>query len=117
MDATELPAEDGGTGRVVVVSRRSGAIETRVESEGGGWLALAEAFDPGWTADVGGRSTPVYRANGPFMAVPVPAGSSVVRVRYRPRSLMFGAALSALGLLSLAFLARLGQEGTRDAIR
>ena len=116
VDAPKLPVGDGGTGRVVVLSRRSGAVETRVESEGGGWLVLAEAFDPGWTADVGGRSARVYRANGPFMAVPVPAGSSVVRVRYRPRSLMFGAALSALALLSLAFLGRLGRRG-RDAIR
>ncbi len=116
VDAPKLPLEDGGTGRVVVLSRRSGAIETRVESETGGWLVLADAFDPGWTADVGGRPAQVYRANGPFMAVPVPAGSSVVSVRYRPRSLMFGAALSALALLSLAYLGRLGRRG-RAAIR
>ena len=113
---TALPAGDGRYGRVALLSRSSGTIETRVESEGDGWLVLAEAFDPGWTADVGGRSAPVYRANGPFMAVPVPAGSSVVRVRYRPRSLFFGATLSALGLLSLAFLAGLGRRG-RGATR
>jgi hypothetical protein len=116
VDAASPPAKDGGPGRVVLVSRSSGTIEARIEGEGGGWLALAEAFDPGWTADVGGRSTPVYRANGPFIAVPVPAGSSVVRVRYRPRSFFFGAALSALGLVSLAFLARLGRTG-RGATR
>jgi Bacterial membrane protein YfhO len=116
VDAMSPPARDGGPGRVVLLSRGSGTIKARVESEGGGWLALADAFDPGWTAEVGGRSTPVYRANGPLMAVPVPAGSWVVRVRYRPRSFYFGAALSALGLISLAFLGRLGRRG-RSATR
>ncbi len=98
------PAGDGRPGRVEVLSRGSGAIEARVESEGGGWLVLADAFDPGWTADVAGRSAIVYRANGPFMAIPVPAGSWGVRVRYRPRSFVLGAALSVLGLASLAWL-------------
>jgi hypothetical protein len=116
VDAVRPPAGDGGPGRVALLSRGSGAVETRVESEGGGWLVLAEAFDPGWTADVGGRSAPVYRANGPLMAVPVPAGSSVVRVRYRPRSLFLGAALSALGLVSLAWLGRFRRSG-RGATR
>lgn len=110
VDAARPPAGDGKPGRVTLLSRRSGRVEARVESQGGGWLVLAEAFDPGWTADVGGRSVPVYHANGPFMAVPVPAGSSVVSVRYRPRSLFLGAALSALGLLFLAFLGRLGRR-------
>lgn len=107
VDAASPPAGGGRPGRVVLLSQGSGAVETRVESEGAGWLVLAEAFDPGWTADVAGRPVTVYRANGPFMAVPVPAGSSVVGVRYRPRSVLLGAALSALGLLSLAFLFRL----------
>ena len=117
VDAASPPAGDGRSGRVALLSRSSGTIETRVESEGGGWLVLAEAFDPGWTADVGGRSAPVYRANGPFMAVPVPAGSSVVRVRYRPRSLFFGATLSALALVSLAWLGHLSRSGRGTARR
>lgn len=113
VDAERPPAGDGGSGRVVLLLRGSGRVETRVESEGGGWLVLAEAFDPGWTADVGGRPAPVYRANGPLMAVPVPAGSSVVRVQYRPRSLFLGAALSILGLVSLAWLGRRSRPGPR----
>jgi hypothetical protein len=116
VDAASPPTGDGRPGRVALLSRSSGAVETSVESEGGGWLVLAEAFDPGWAADVGGRSAPVYRVNGPFMAIPVPAGSSVVSVRYRPRSLLLGAALSLLGLVALAFLGRLGGRG-RGATR
>jgi hypothetical protein len=108
VDALSPPAGRGGPGGVALLSRASGTVETRVESGGGGWLVLAEAFDPGWTADVDGRAARVYRANGPFMAVPVPAGSSVVRVRYRPRSFLLGAALSALGLVALAWLGRYG---------
>ncbi len=113
VDAVGPPVGDGRPGHVALLSRRSGAVETMVESEGGGWLVLADAFDPGWTATVGGQPAPVYRVNGPFMAVPVPAGSSVVSVRYRPRSLLLGAALSLLGLAALAFLGRPPREAPR----
>jgi hypothetical protein len=111
VDAESPPAGDGGPGRVALLLRGSGRIEARVESESGGWLVLAEAFNPGWTADVDGGSAPVYRANGPLMAVPVPAGSSVVRVQYRPRSLFLGAVLSLFGLVALAWLCRRSRSG------
>ncbi|HSB62972.1 MAG TPA: YfhO family protein, partial [Thermoanaerobaculia bacterium] len=117
VDAADPLAGHGGPGRVALLSRASGAVETRVESEGGGWLVLAEAFDPGWTAEVDGRAVPIYRANGPFMAVPTPAGSSIVRVRYRPRSFLFGAALSALGVVALAYLGLSGRPGRHAARR
>jgi len=57
---------------------------------------------PGWTASVDGKPFPVLRADYAFQAIAVPAGRSTVDLRFRPRSLYIGAALSVLGLLVIA---------------
>jgi uncharacterized membrane protein YfhO len=38
------------------------------------YLVLADTFSPGWIAQIDGQDTPIYRANGNFRAVQVPAG-------------------------------------------
>jgi hypothetical protein len=52
-----------------------------------------------WTVTVNGRRTPILRVNGAFMGFRVPAGSSVVRIRYRPWS-FWGAVAVGLGALA-----------------
>jgi uncharacterized membrane protein YfhO len=52
----------------------------------------------------------ILRVNVAFRAVPVPAGAHRVEMRYRPRALFLGIALSALttvmALAATAFIAR-----------
>jgi hypothetical protein len=67
----------------------------------GGMLRLLESWAPGWSARVNGRRAPVYRADYLFMAVPVPEGSVVVELEYRPPMLLPGLAASAVGLIFL----------------
>jgi hypothetical protein len=69
-----------------------------------GFVHVLEAYDPGWIATMDTAPAPVLPANGFAMAVPVPAGSHIVRLRYKTPGRAVGAGLS---LLSLALLAAL----------
>lgn len=68
-----------------------------------GYVVLVDAYDPAWRATVDGSEAPVLRANTAFRAVAVPAGHHEVELRYRPRSVVFGLAVSA-GTLLLGLL-------------
>jgi hypothetical protein len=60
------------------------------------FLVLSEMYYPGWQATVNGSPTPIYRTNGLLRGIEVRPGQSHVVFNYRPRSVMFGAALTAL---------------------
>ncbi|MGI6368497.1 MAG: oligosaccharide flippase family protein [Anaerolineae bacterium] len=84
-----------------------------------GLLVLADSYSEGWVAyirptDLDEHADPeeaeqaldIYRANGNWRAMQVPAGRHVVRVKYSPNAVKFGlylsfmsAAVAALGLL------------------
>jgi hypothetical protein len=66
-----------------------------------GYVVLVDAYDPGWRAWVDGSETPLLRANVAFRAVAVGAGRHTVELRYRPRALLVGLALTALSVLIL----------------
>ncbi len=82
-------------------------VEVRVMAEEPGVLVLADTWFPGWRAFLrpaaGGeeREVPVWRANGAFRAVEVPAGEWVVRWRYSPNSVKVGFFASFLGAVLL----------------
>ncbi len=73
-----------------------------------GMLVLADSYSDGWVAyirpaddsshkadpDDGEQALTLYRANGNFRAVAVPAGRHVVRIKYSPDSVKFGLYLS-----------------------
>ncbi len=62
-------------------------------------LLIRETFTPGWRATVNGNPAPVLAVNDLLQGVPIPAGGSVIELRYRPR---LPAALLALSLLTLS---------------
>lgn len=63
-----------------------------------GYLVFNETFAPGWHAWVDGKPSPILRAYGLFMAVPVEAGGHQVDFRYEPASFRLGLFLSFLAL-------------------
>jgi hypothetical protein len=93
---------DGRSGRVTIREDRPGRFEAEVIAPEGGRLIWNEAHHPGWTAAVDGRPTPVDRADSDFNAIEVPPGRHSASFRFRPRSFLLGAALSAAGLVLLA---------------
>ena len=80
-------------------------MRLEVDAEQDGYVVVADAFDPGWSATVDDAAAPVLRANVAFRAVPVPAGRHVVEMVYRPRAVARGLALTLLTLALLAVAA------------
>ena len=80
-------------------------MEVGVKSTGNALLVVADAWHPGWLATIDGAATPILRTNYAFRGVEVPPGDHVVEMRFRPRSLIYGAAISAVSaLVALAAL-------------
>jgi len=76
-------------------------IELEVNSESPGMLVVSEAHFPGWVAFSDGEPVPIYKVNGAFRGVRIPAGQSRVEMAYEPTSLRIGIAVSLLTLLVL----------------
>jgi hypothetical protein len=76
-----------------------------------GFVVLADQFYPGWRVDVesdGGRPRrePIRRVNRVMRGVWLPSGEHRLVFRYRPASVLWGAAVSGLGWIALAYAAR-----------
>ena len=104
VDATVLVHGDGvapstgPAGRVEVVRETATEVRLRVERGQAGWLVALQTHYPGWEATVDGRRAPLRRANVAFSAVPVPAGTADVVLRYAPASVRYGLVVSGVSL-------------------
>jgi hypothetical protein len=66
-----------------------------------GLLVLSDLYYPGWEATVDGQPVPIYEANACVRAVPVDQGAHTVEFRYKPKPLIYGAAISLASALVL----------------
>jgi hypothetical protein len=64
-------------------------------------LVITTTWYPGWKAHVDREEVPVYRVNGSFMAIPVPAGQHTVSLRFWPAWIVWLAAFNGLVLVVL----------------
>jgi hypothetical protein len=92
------------TGRVLGTSRGASVVKIEAESAGEALLVVNDAFWPGWQATIDGHPTPILRADALVRAIPWPAGRHVLEMRYAPREVTFGLALTAAGCLALVLL-------------
>jgi len=88
-----------------VVERQSGLVSLKANPKCRGMVIDADTYFPGWVATVDGQPAPVYEAYGFLRGVVVEAGAHCIEMRYRPKSVYWGAALTALGLLGAGLLA------------
>ena len=95
-----LPPPPGRAGRAEIVRWGAGRIELR--AEGPGVLMAGEAWNRGWQARVDDTAVRLLRANHMMMAVPLPAGTHRVSLRYTTPGLLAGAGLAAVPLAGLA---------------
>jgi hypothetical protein len=65
-------------------------------------LVVSTSWLDGWSATVNGREVPVARADGAVLGIPVPAGTSRVRLEFHSPGLRFGGLLSLLSVSMLA---------------
>ena len=113
-DPTLWPTSDDldqrGRGRALEGSRaryledRPGRLQLAVETPSAGYLILRRSDGAGWSATVNGATQEVVAANGRHQAVAVPAGASVVWLRYSAPGGWLGAAVSMLSALVAAIL-------------
>ncbi len=76
-------------------------LRLRVRSPAPGMLVLSEVFYPGWQASVNHTAARIYKVNGLFRGISIPAGEVAVQLHYRPRSILAGALLSVAALLAV----------------
>ena len=94
----------GVSGRIVAVEYEQNRIRVRTTTGGPMVLVVNDRHYPGWTVQVNGDPAAMLRASGIFRAVVVPAGESVVEMKFRPTGLLPGGICSLVGLGTLGFL-------------
>ena len=101
------PAYKSG-GNIEFVDYDETVISLRVDAPEAATLVIKDAYYPGWEALVNDAPTPIYRANLLFRAIPLPAGESVVVLRFEPTlwraALYIGVALWIIAIVTLLWL-------------
>jgi hypothetical protein len=78
-------------------------VETRAERRS--LLVLSEMYYPGWIAEVNGAPAGIHKVDGALRGIVVPAGTSRVVLRYAPRTVALGAALTLLAFIGTLLVA------------
>ena len=97
-----------GRGTATILRYEPDVVEFGIDAERAGLLVASEIFAPGWRAFVDGGERAIWRANGAFRGVEIPAGRHRLRFEYRAPGYAAGRALSvtaAVGLLAAFLLA------------
>jgi uncharacterized membrane protein YfhO len=109
-DAAMLTGTDQGTASARVLRYGADQVVAQADLEAPGWLVLTDAYAPGWRATAigaaGAKLEPtIYRADGAFRAVYLPAGGTwTVSFTYEPASFRLGAVISGVSIITLALI-------------
>lgn len=114
-DASVRPFSHEISGSTRITSYERNRVVVDVESNGEAALILADAFYPGWKADVNGEPAAIFPAYHAFRGVMAPPGASVVTFTYDPLSFRAGywistTVLSVAAVVSALYLARMRQR-------
>ncbi len=88
-------------GSANIIKYSPSEVEIEVNASSSGLLFLSDNYYNGWNATVDGVSTPIYRADFSFRAVPVKEGKYLVRFTYQPWSFYFAVFLAIVGGLGI----------------
>ena len=128
----ELPGpyrEDCTAAPALVTRYEPNEVEVQINARDVTWLVLADSYFPGWKAYVrpagsgeeAEQEAPIYRVDGNFRGVILPAGEHLVRFRYTPMSFKLGLFASFMAWVCLFLLVanwiwgRLYQEAEGDS--
>ncbi len=104
-----IPASTSPAGSVQWITKGPDEYAVRVEAPDPQILFVSNNWLPYWKATIDGEDTPLLRANHAFQAVPVPAGTHDVSIRYRSGPVTACTFLS-LGALVLVVAAGAGSR-------
>jgi hypothetical protein len=94
----------GGTGSARFTAYSPNHVAVTASTDGPALLVLSEAWYPGWEARLDGQPVPIHIADATFRGIILPAGTHHVTMDFRPRILIYSAALSLIFLAGLAIL-------------
>jgi hypothetical protein len=94
------------TETAALTERLPGRVKIDVNLHCRGMVILSDTYFPGWVATVDAQPATIYEAYGFLRGVVVDGGRHRIEMRYRPKSVYWGAALSLIGLLGACLLTR-----------
>ena len=93
-----IPGSGGPeTARIIEYQNEKVVVEAEIKKAG--WLLLLDSYYPGWEATLDGKFTKIYRADGFFRAVRIPAGRHRIVFNYSPAFFKKCVWISGLGFL------------------
>jgi hypothetical protein len=110
-------ARSGAQNAAEIVELSDGEMEVVTQSAAPSLLVTSDLHYPGWEATVDGRAAQIFQTDYVLRGVAVPAGRHRVRFEFKPRSLAYGAGLSAASLLLVAGCAFVLARGDAEAGR
>lgn len=90
------PPEGARASEATVMEYAPDRMRVRTAASAPGLLMLSEVYYPAWRAYVDGAPARIYVADHTLRAVPVPAGTHEVELRYESATLVVGTVLSGL---------------------
>ncbi|HET9217017.1 MAG TPA: YfhO family protein [Terriglobia bacterium] len=101
VEGVSSPRQALGNGTAQVVQYANQEVTLQVRSDADGFLASSETHYPGWEAYIDGVRVPIHYSNVAFRGIFVPGGEHQVVFKFRPASLMQGAAVTILSIVAL----------------
>lgn len=99
-----VPEIPFGKGKATFEREDDNEVFVHTECSLEGLLVLRDSWYPGWVAFVDGKKTPIFRINGCFRGVIVPAGRHAVRFVYRPILVYVAGLVSLLTSVFVVFV-------------
>jgi hypothetical protein len=101
----ELAPLEQCSGDTVEIARHvSDQVVLNADMQCKGMVLLSETYYPGWQASIDGRKAEIFDADGMIRGVVADRGRHVIVMKYRPRSVLLGGAMTLMGTLLTAFL-------------
>jgi hypothetical protein len=97
--------------KVQILKIAKSSMEIQVKTSEPAFLVVSDIYYPGWTAKIDRKLTNLYRTDYLFRGILVPAGSSIIRMEYKPATFRWGLAISIASFLLLVFVVRIKIAG------
>jgi hypothetical protein len=103
---------DSNADTIHILYEHANEVALEVDAKACGFLVAAEAYFPGWKAEVNDRPSNIFITNAAFRGIPLTMGMNKVIFRYTPEPIYSGVAFSLFALgVTIYSLGRGGTAG------
>ncbi|HEY6392700.1 MAG TPA: YfhO family protein [Bryobacteraceae bacterium] len=107
-----LPSCLGDPDNVAITEYAPESVSLKANLGCDGMVVLSDTYYPGWAAKVDGQPVKIHEVDLALRGVLVSRGSHEIEYRYRPRSVLLGAAITLAGLIGVAVIVLLDRRGS-----